>query len=323
MLQPEQVSRRLKLRQLEVFVAVVQRGGMAKAAADLRITQPVISKTIVDLERTLGVQLLDRNSQGVEPTLFGRALLRRAVALFDDLRTSVGEIEFLADPTSGYLRIGTTEIMAAGFVASVIDQLSNAYPRIDFEVEQGDSATLINRLRDRRDELMIGRLPKSIRHEDLTITTLYYDRLRVVASLKSTWASRRKLKLSDLVEAPWCVPSPDTTATGSIFADAFRASGLAVPRIAVRVVSAQLTASLLAHGRYLTVLGESSFMHFNAQRLALKILPIELSIPPFPVAIVTLKDRMVSPVAQLFIKKAFEEVRLLRRETRGTRFSAD
>jgi DNA-binding transcriptional LysR family regulator len=96
-----------------------------------------------------------------------------------------------------------------------------------------------------------------------------------------------------------------------------------LPRVAVRVVSAQLTASLLGHGRYLTVLGESSFMHFNAQRLALKILPIELPIPPFPVAIVTLKDRLVSPVAQLFIKQAFEEVNLLRRETKESRFSSD
>jgi len=284
-----------------------------------------VSKTIADLEKTLGVQLLDRSSQGVEPTLFGRALLKRSVALFDDLRTSVGEIEFLADPTAGNLRIGTTEIMAAGFVASVIERLSSRYPRVNFDVEQGDSATLINRLRDRRDELMIGRLPKTIHDEDLTITTLYHDRLRVVAGLKSPWASRRKLKLSDLVEGPWCVPSLDTTATGLAFADAFRASGLTVPRAAVRVVSAQLTTSLLAHGRYLTVLGETSFMHFNAQRLALKILPLELPVPPFPVAIVTLKNRMVSPVAQLFIKHAFEAARLLnmRLKTKASRFSPE
>ena len=68
---------------------------------------------------------------------------------------------------------------------------------------------------------MIGRLPKPFLDEDLTTTILYHDRLRVVAGLQSRWASRRKITLADLVDEPWCVPSPDINATGSQFADAF------------------------------------------------------------------------------------------------------
>jgi DNA-binding transcriptional LysR family regulator len=73
MLDPAQISRRIKLRQLSVFVAVVQWGSMARAAEHLAISQPVISKMIADLEQTLGVRLLDRSRSGVEPTLYGRA----------------------------------------------------------------------------------------------------------------------------------------------------------------------------------------------------------------------------------------------------------
>ncbi|HMG78292.1 MAG TPA: LysR family transcriptional regulator [Xanthobacteraceae bacterium] len=299
-------SRRLKLRQLEVLLSVAQWGGMAKAAQHLAISQPVVSKTIADLENALGVRLFDRTPQGVEPTLYGRALLKRSLAIFDDLKTSVSEIEFLADPTAGQLRIGCSEIMAAGFVAAVIERLSSKHRRIDFHVEQATSATLIDRLRERHDELMIGRLPKPFLDADLTTTILYHDRLRVVAGLQSRWASRRKITLADLVDEPWCVPSPDTNATGSQFADAFRASGLTVPRIVVTAVSAQLATSLLAHGRFLGILGESSFMHFNAKRLSLKTLPIELPTQPYPVAIVILKNRTISPVAQLFIECAHE-----------------
>ena len=299
-------SRRLKLRQLEVLLSVAQWGGMAKAAQHLAISQPVVSKTIADLENALGVRLFDRTPQGVEPTLYGRALLKRSLAIFDDLKTSVSEIEFLADPTAGQLRIGCSEIMAAGFVATVIERLSSKHRRIDFHVEQATSATLIDRLRERHDELMIGRLPKPFLDADLTTTILYHDRLRVVAGLQSRWASRRKITLADLVDEPWCVPSPDTNATGSQFADAFRASGLTVPRIVVTAVSAQLATNLLAHGRFLGILGESSFMHFNAKRLSLKTLPIELPTQPYPVAIVILKNRTISPVAQLFIECARE-----------------
>src|ERR1700722_18195317 len=138
-------SRRLKLRQLEVLLSVAQWGGMAKAAQHLAISQPVVSKTIADLENTLGVRLFDRSPQGVEPTLYGRALLKRSLAIFDDLKTSVDEIKFLADPTAGELRIGCTEPLLAGLGAAVIQRLSRKYPRISFRAVEADSAALLSR----------------------------------------------------------------------------------------------------------------------------------------------------------------------------------
>src|SRR6266852_4572567 len=145
MLRAEQISRRLKLRQLNVLVAVVRWGSMAKAAEHLAISQPVVSKAIADLENTLGVRLLDLHPQGVEPTLYGRALLKRSVAIFNDLRTSVSELEFLADPTSGELRIGSTEPMMAGLLTVIVDRLSQQHPRLAFTVTHGDPPTLQDR----------------------------------------------------------------------------------------------------------------------------------------------------------------------------------
>src|SRR5690348_9839066 len=100
------ISRRLKLRQLEVLIAVAQSGNMANAAKQLAITQPVVSKTIADLEKTIGVRLFDRERRGVVLTPYGHALLNRSVAIFNDLQAGVTELEFLADPTAGELRIG-------------------------------------------------------------------------------------------------------------------------------------------------------------------------------------------------------------------------
>src|SRR5436309_2710085 len=121
MTRAQQITRRLKLRHLNVVVAVAEWGSMAKAAEHLAITQPVISKAVADLESTLGVRLFDRTSQGVVPTLYGHALLKRSVALFNDLRTSVDELHFLADPSAGEVRIGSTEPMAAGLLTAIID----------------------------------------------------------------------------------------------------------------------------------------------------------------------------------------------------------
>ena len=133
----DRIGRRIKPRDLHVFLAVAEQGNMAKAAECLAISRPVVSKTIADLEQALGVRLFDRSPQRVEPTLYGRALAKRSVAIFDELRQSVKEIEFLADPTAGELRVGCPEVMAAGLVGAAIDCLAGQYPKLVFHTELG------------------------------------------------------------------------------------------------------------------------------------------------------------------------------------------
>src|SRR5215213_2867149 len=104
----DRIGRRLKLRDLHILLAVVQQGSMAKAASELAISQPAVSKVIADVEHTLGLRLLERSRNGIEPTEYGRALVRHGVAIFDELKQGGRELEFLADPSSGEVRIGPT-----------------------------------------------------------------------------------------------------------------------------------------------------------------------------------------------------------------------
>src|SRR6478672_2310493 len=104
----ERIGRRMKLQDLNVLMTVVEAGSMGRAAQRLNISQPAISRSIAELERALGVRLLDRHRQGIEATEYGRALLDCGVAVFDDLRQGVKNIEFLADPAAGEVRIGST-----------------------------------------------------------------------------------------------------------------------------------------------------------------------------------------------------------------------
>src|SRR5215211_2819197 len=94
----DRIGHRIKLRDLHVLIAVVQSGSMTKAAESLAISVPVVSKAISDLEHTVGVRLLDRSAQGIEPTSYGSALLDSSLAAFDELRQGVKNIQFLADP---------------------------------------------------------------------------------------------------------------------------------------------------------------------------------------------------------------------------------
>src|SRR5262249_2067951 len=105
----DQVARRLKLRDLRMLDTVVRSKSMARAAIQLNLTQAAVSRAISELEQMLGVRLLDRSRQGIEPTPYGRALLKSGVTIFDGLRQGLREIEFLSDPTGGEVRIAASE----------------------------------------------------------------------------------------------------------------------------------------------------------------------------------------------------------------------
>jgi len=310
----DQVSRRLKLRQLNALVAVARYGSMAKAAEHLAISQPVVSKAIAELEQVVGVRLFDRVPHGVEPTVHGLALLKRSTAIFDDLRTSVSELEFLSDPSGGELRIGCEETLATGLLPRLIDQLTQKYPRIIFDVALGDPPTLQQRdLLGRRVELAIMRTAIEDLDEGLEAKLLYDDRLWIVAGARSPWASRRKVSLADLANERWCLPPPDHP-VGALVIKAFQRIGLNPPARSVTVGSAQCTSSLVASGQYLGVLG-SMFLHFRPPSVLLKVLPAELPIAAPPISVITLKSRTLSPVAQLFLDFAREVTKSMARKS--------
>src|SRR5260221_439721 len=83
------------------------------------------------------------------------ALINRGIAVFDELRQGIKDIEFLADPTAGELRIGTSEDLAAGLVLAVVKRLSQKYPRMVFHVVTSVETSLLSVLTERNVELMI------------------------------------------------------------------------------------------------------------------------------------------------------------------------
>lgn len=305
MFDASQISQRIKLRQLNVFIAVVEHGSMAKAAEHLAISQPVISKMIASLEQTLGLPLLERSRLGVAPTLYGEALLKRSIALSNDLRSGVDELQALADPTTGELRIGSTEPVMAGLLPAIIDRLSRQYPRLALHIIEGEPPELQDRhLRNHDIDLMIGRLPSPAPAADTDVRELLHESGVVVAGLNNPWVRRRKIRLAELVNERWCLP-PRESFPGGWIANAFHASALEVPRPSVTVYSILMQSALLSSERFLSFL-PASMLHFSAKRLSMKILPVEMPAQMWPIGIITLKGRTPNPARRLFIDCALE-----------------
>ncbi|WP_147157051.1 LysR family transcriptional regulator [Reyranella soli] len=298
----DQARRRLKLRDLQILLVVARRGSMAKAAADLAISQPAVSRAIADMERTLGVRLLDRGRHGIEPTHFGSALLKRGTTIFDELTQGLQELEFLANPTVGQLRIGSSESMAAGLLPAVIDRFTRRHPGIRLDVAQTVLGTFDYReLRERKIDLLLGWTPANFSAEDLVVEPLLSDPRVVVAGKQSKWVRFSRLDLADLADELWILPPPDTF-PGAAVAELFRAGGLDMPCTPLTTLSIHLCCRLAATGRFITLL-PGSIVQFGGRDLYLKTLPIKLPRTSMvSTAIVTLRDRTLSPAATIFIE---------------------
>jgi DNA-binding transcriptional LysR family regulator len=307
----ERIERRISLHDVRVLMSVVQAGSMGKAAKRLATSQPAISRSIAELETTLGVRLLDRSPKGIEPTPYGRALLKRGTVVFDELKQGVKDIQFLADPTAGELTIGASIAIASGFVSSIIDRLSQRYPRLAFQVLATDTATAYRALLDRKVDLAIVHIIEPIAEESLNAESLFRDPHVVVAGLENPWSRRRRLRLADLVNEPWTLPPPDAP-LGAVVFEAFRASGLRVPQTIV-TSTLPVRSALLATGRFLSMVPRV-VMRFPVMHQRLKSLPIDLPTTLRPLALITLKNRTLSPVAQLFTDFAREAAKPLAKE---------
>jgi DNA-binding transcriptional LysR family regulator len=309
----QRMRRRLKLRDLDTFLAVARWGSMAKAASHLSVSQPAVSNAIADMEHTLGVRLLDRSAQGVEPTIYGHALLKWANAIFDDMRQGVSEIEYLADPTRGELRVEANEPIIAGFLSAVLDRLARDHPGITFDVTQALGVTRGYReLRERTVDLLLGRVLTSPTIDDIQTEVLFDDPIAVVAGANNPLARRRKVKFADLVEEQWVLPRAETI-VGSHMLAIFRAHGIERPRKIVVSNSIPMRNAMLATGRFVTVMPRS-VLQFGRHNAPHKVLPIVLpEQPAAPVGLITLKNRMISPVAQLFIDSARELAKDIKR----------
>ena len=309
------IGRHLRMRELHVFATVAKEGSMARAAQRLGITQPAVSKVVADLEYTLKVRLFDRGRRGVEPTIYGRALLRRGNAAFDELKQSVMDIDFLSDPASGELRIGCSEAIAVANLPPILLDFSRRYPRVSLSViEVPPPVRNLTALYERTCDIILVRLETTASDhplgDDANVEELFEDRIVAAVNKASRWARRRKLELADLVDTPWILTMKNTFNHACVM-DAFQKQGLSMPPVILMSQLVPLRAYFLAQGDYIATF-TTSILQFNAELYDLKELPIRLSDRRSIIAMVTLRERTLNPIAERFIEHIREFTKSMR-----------
>lgn len=307
----KRVGNRLKPRDLHIFVTVVEHGNMARASDVLAISRPVISKAVNNLELLLGVRLLDRHAAGIEPTDFGQMLYRRALAIFDEIRGGIEEIEASQDPSTGEIRFGATEAIMAGLIPCALKKISQRFPRVSVRTFTGSAELLLQQLSDRRCELIISRNPPNLDRSFIREEPLYCEQLRVVVGKSHELADRKSVSLRDLIDHQWIL-APAEVAPRAPVHEAFQEQRLPLPRSVIYSQSRSLRISLLESGRYVTFMPESVLL-MAPKHSFVKVLPID--IPPWriPITISSLANRSLSPISYLLIDAIRECVGLKHR----------
>jgi DNA-binding transcriptional LysR family regulator len=248
--------------------------------------------------------------------MYGRALLKRGNAVFDELKQCVMDIEFLADPTSGELRVGCSESFAAAILPPIVYAFSRRHPRVALSVIDVSPPILDpSLLEERKCDLIVGRLEGSSFDksfaEYVNVESLYEERLVLAASRRSSWARRRsKIDLAELSAARWILPGKNGFVYECVV-EAFKSRGLEMPSMTLMAQSVPLRAYFLARGDYIGAFA-SSVLRSNAEAFGLKTLAVHLTdMRPF-VVLITLKNRTLSPVVERFIDHLREFTRPMR-----------
>jgi DNA-binding transcriptional LysR family regulator len=289
----DQIGRRLRLKDLHTLHAVAELGSMAKASQRLALSQPAISKAIADMEHTVGAVLLERSSRGVELTDCGQLLLERARTIFDELRQGVADIAAVSDPTQGEIRIGTTEPLTV-VLSEIIGHLSRKYPRIRYVVTISDGDTLDRDLRERKLDVLLRRWFPTVLADDLAVDVL----LR-----------RKHLQLSDLMDERWALSPPDSF-LGRVVVDVFRHRNLPLPAAVVTTVSIYMRLTLLASGKFISVLPLTMLRHPSSCAW-LRAVEVDLADTTAPTALITIKRRRPSAPLKLFQQASLEVCKAL------------
>lgn len=292
---------RLKLRQLATLVAVAQAGSLRRAAAALRVSQPALSKALRELEAVFGRRLFVREARGLRATPHGAAVVDYARRLLRDVDALSATLEAVDSGAGGRLRIGVIPFLPLDWLQEVLDNLLQGQPQIAPQVMEGGTDLLVEWLRRRDLDCMIGRMTPALSGGDLETRRIFDQTLRVVARSGHPLLRRRgKLALEDLVGWDWILPArstPTRQAVDRVFVEA----GLPVPRARLESYSLQIFQRFLPAGDALAAIPEDTAQRWVRQG-ELKMLPFTWAVPA--ICMVWLKRDDDSPLIRRFAEAA-------------------
>lgn len=308
MLERHLVSR-LKFKYLQLLVTVGEQRNIFKAAQIHNMAQPAATKIIRDIESSLNIELFDRSSRGVTPTLYGEVLIKHAKLILSQVKHASEELSSLQGGLTGRVTVGSLLAASATLLPNAIARLKKNRPNVSVSLREGTGDRLIKSLKIDDLDIMVGRIPEVPTEDGLTNEVLYHEPVVIVARADHPLQSRKNLTLHDLVDQQWILPPRETMLRDEIDG-AFHREGLDVPVNPIESVSILTNRTLLKNTDMITALPLQVVLTYEEIGL-MKRLDIPLIIEPGPIGVTLRAQRQLPPAAHYLLEALREEAEKL------------
>lgn len=245
----------INLQALRMFTVVADRGGFTRAAAVLRVSQPAVSKAVAQLEREVGMPLLERRARTVQLTEVGATLLERAHELFAVERTAEEELRALSGLQRGVLRVGASTTIATYLLPSLLGTFSDAHPGVALRVTSGNTRAVARLLARRAVDVALVEGPVS--DARMHAEPWRDDELVIIAAPEHPLAARvRSVSMATLATYPF-VSRERGSGTREVAEAAFAAAGF-TPTIVLTLDSTEAVKQAVAAGLGLAVVSRAT-----------------------------------------------------------------
>ncbi len=299
------LTSRLKFKYLQLLVTVGEQRNIFKAAQIHNMAQPAATKIIRDIESALNINLFERSSRGVTPTLYGDVLIKHAKLILSQVKHASEELSSLQGGLSGRVTVGSLLAASATLLPNAITQLKKNRPNVSVSLMEGTGDKLLNSLKIDDLDIMVGRIPEAPDEDGLVNEVLYYEPVVIVTRADHPLQSKGRLALKDLVNEDWILPPRETMLRKEIDL-AFHKDGLDVPSNPVESVSILTNRALLKNSDMITALPLQVVLTYEEIGL-LKRLDIPLIIEPGPIGVTLRAQRELPPAAHYLLEALREE----------------
>lgn len=281
-------QRKLRIRHLEVVLAIADFGSLSKAAVQLHMTQSGLSRAITEVEEAVGGRLFERTGKGMVSTPLGEAMCRHAQVLLGDLDTAETDLRAVANGDLGSLSVGCFSMFSGWPLADAVRAFRTDHPRVALAIHVGMHERLIEDLDAGKLDLLLSRRLPTLNPEIYRSVDLMEDSVVLACAATHPLARQATVTLADCVAWPWIAAPPKNRVRMELEAH-LRATGTTVPQM-VGALSLEFATEMIADGAYLCMLAASVGRTLEARGL-LHVLPVELALDTPPLAAIWRRER--------------------------------
>ncbi|KPF42866.1 LysR family transcriptional regulator [Rhizobium sp. AAP43] len=302
---------RLQPKHFGLIASIAELGQLSLAAQAMALTQPAASRMLGEIERYVGSPIFIRTPKGMEPTVVGGALARRAQNVLEEMREAAREIEAIRRGFTGKVRVGAVTGGAVGYVVPAIKVLKADSTAVDIHLDVAASGELIRDLLSGHYDFVLGRVPPGIDARQFNVEGAAMEEMEIVVHRTHPLVNMDRLSLSDMAHFPWVMQEPGTPLRQAVEAN-FIEEGSALPRNIVNTTSLLVMIAMLASSNAIAPMSRevSDLLCRQTPVGDLCTLKVETSIVVAPYHLITVHGKRLSPIAARLrdlLLAAFEE----------------